>query len=387
MPAEGGAQRPLRILHVFRAPLGGLFRHVLDVAHGQVARGHEVGLFCDSTTGGARTDEVLAALAPELRLGIHRVPMRRLPHGTDITALAALTRVYRSARPDVIHAHGSKGGLHGRLVTVPGQDRKTIRAYTPHGGSFNYNPGSPMHRVYMKIEALLAARTDVFLFESQYIRSRFDAYVGGTRRLVRVIRNGISASEFEPLERVADPCDLIYLGEMREAKGVDTLIDALSAIRRRHGLRLTLLAVGSGPSEETLRKRAREAGIWDTTTFAPPQPIRAALARGRIMVIPSKAESLPYVILEAAAAAQPLVSTNVGGIPEIFGEWSDQLIPPSDVEALAAAILAKTAEPESIRRSKAEALSRTVRAGFDMETMIDLGIAGYREARAARGIN
>ncbi|HMO28699.1 glycosyltransferase [Enterovirga sp.] len=377
----------MRILHVFRAPLGGLFRHVLDVTRGQIARGHEVGIFCDSTTGGPRADEVLAELAPGLRLGLHRVPMRRLPHGTDITALASLTRVYRSAKPDVIHAHGSKGGLHGRLVTVPGQDRKTVRAYTPHGGSFNYNPGSPMHRVYMKVESLLAARTDVFLFESQYIRSRFDAYVGGTKRLVRVIRNGISESEFEPLERAADPFDLIYLGELREAKGVDTLIDALSVIRRKHGLRLTLLAVGSGPSEEVLHKRAREAGIWDSTTFEPPQPIRPALARGRIMVIPSKAESLPYVILEAAAAAQPLVSTNVGGIPEIFGEWSGQLVPPSDVEALAAAILAKVAEPEGIRAGEAEALSRAVRAGFDMEAMIDLGIAGYREALAARGIN
>lgn len=360
---------------------------MLDVARGQIARGHEVGIFCDSTTGGQRTDEVLSELAPKLQLGLTRVPMRRLPDWRDLTALASLTKVYRRTRPQVLHAHGSKGGLYARLVTLPGQDGKTIRAYTPHGGSFNYKPGSLLHRGYMLTEAALDLRTDLFLFESQYIKDRFDEYVGETKKLAKVVRNGIAAEEFEPLERVPDPYDLVYLGELREAKGVDTLIDAVSLIRREHGLRLTLLAVGSGPSEKELHQRTEDAGIWDSTTFAPPQPIRSALARGRIMVIPSKAESLPYVILEAAAAAQPLVSTNVGGIPEIFGEDSDQLIVPSDVPTLAAAILAKVAEPESVRRGKAEALSRRVRDGFDIDTMVDHGIEGYRAALRSRGIN
>lgn len=360
---------------------------MLDVARGQIARGHAVGIFCDSSTGGQRADETLGELGPRLALGLHRVPMHRIPHWTDLSALAALTRVYRQQRPDVLHAHGSKGGLYARVVTLPGRGSNTIRAYTPHGGSFNYKPGSLMHRAYMRTEALLDKRTDIFLFESQYIKDRFDALVGGTERLVRVIRNGIAASEFEPIERVPDPYDLVYLGELREAKGVDTLIDALSLIRREHGLRLTLLAVGSGPNEADLHRRTEAAGIWDSTTFVPPQAIRSALSRGRIMVIPSKAESLPYVILEAAAAAQPLVATNVGGIPEIFGDQSDQLIPPSDVQVLAAAIIAKVAEPESVRRAKAEALAQIVRRGFDIEVMVDQGIAGYRDARTQRGIN
>lgn len=374
-------------MHVFRAPLGGLFRHVLDITRGQLARGHSVGIFCDSSTGGSRADEVLGELSLKMELGLHRVPMRRLPHPTDVTALATLTRVYRAMKPDVIHTHGSKGGIYGRLVTSPAQDRRTIRAYTPHGGSFNYRPGSTTHRAFMRVEKLLTLRTDVFLFESQYIRDRFDLFVGGTKRLTRVIRNGISAEEFLPLDRIRDPYDLLYLGELREAKGVDTLIDAMALLRREHDMRLSLLAVGSGPSEAQLHKRAEDAGIWDTTTFAPPQPIRAALSRARIMVIPSKAESLPYVILEAAAAAQPLVSTNVGGIPEIFGDQSGELIPPSDPKALARAILMKVSESDEVREAKARSLSDVVRAGFDIDRMIDLGIAGYRQARAARGIN
>jgi glycosyltransferase involved in cell wall biosynthesis len=104
------------------------------------------------------------------------------------------------------------------------------------------------------------------------------------------------------------------------------------------------------------------------------------------MVIPSRAESLPYVILEAAAAAQPLVSTNVGGIPEIFGPYADQLIPANDSRRLAGAVLAKLQENEEERRSRAAALSDFVRRRFSIERMIDGVLAGYGAAFQARGL-
>lgn len=375
-----------RILHVFRAPLGGLFRHVLDVARGQTERGHEVGIFCDSTTGGTRADETLDALGPKLALGVTRIPMRRLPHPFDATAIAALTGLYRRLEPDVLHGHGSKGGAYARIVTWPALDGKVVRAYTPHGGSFNYGPGTLSHRVYMAAEGILTRRTDVFLFESAYVRSRYEAFVNARPKLVRVVRNGIAEVEFEPIVPEPDPFDLVYIGEFRIAKGVDTLIDALAIIRNDHGRRLTLLAVGSGPSEQDLKARAQVAGVWDSIAFVPPQPIRGALARGRVMVVPSKAESLPYVILEAAAAAMPLVSTNVGGIGEIFGPYSDALIPPDDPRVLADKILATLAEPEAERSAKAQALSRNVHEGFRIDTMVEGVLAGYAEARANKGL-
>lgn len=376
----------LRILHVFRAPLGGLFRHVLDVARGQTERGHEVGIFCDSTTGGTRADETLDALRPTLALGVTRVPMRRLPHPLDATAIAALTGLYRRLQPDVLHGHGSKGGAYARAVSWPTLDQKVVRAYTPHGGSFNYSPGTVSHRVYMAAEAILTRRTDVFLFESAYVRSRYEAFVNARPKLVKVVRNGIAEVEFEPIIPEPDPFDLVYIGEFRVAKGIDTLIDALAMLRRDHGQRLTLLAVGSGPSEQELKARAQAAGVWDSIAFVPPQPIRGALARGRIMVVPSKAESLPYVILEAAAAAMPLVSTNVGGIGEIFGPYADALIPSDDPRLLANKILATLAEPEEARTAKARALSSHVHEGFRIDTMVDGVLAGYAEARANKGI-
>ena len=72
--------------------------------------------------------------------------------------------------------------------------------------------------------------------------------------------NGISDAEFEPIAHVPDPFDLVYVGELRQAKGIDTLIDAVALLRRERRLRLTLLIVGSGPDDRALQARAKEAG-------------------------------------------------------------------------------------------------------------------------------
>jgi glycosyltransferase involved in cell wall biosynthesis len=373
------ADAPLRILHVLRAPVGGLFRHVVDLARGQAARGHQVGLFCDASTGGERAAGQLADLEPSLALDIRRVPMRRNPHPSDYAALVALQQACRVLRPDVLHGHGSKGGFYARLVTAT----DAVRAYTPHGGSFNYKPGSAVHRLYMALEGAVARRTDVFLFESQYIAGRFRAFVGETDRLVRVVLNGVGEAEFEPIAPV-DEVDLVYVGELRAAKGVDTLIDALAVLKGR-GRRATLLAVGSGPDEASLRDHARRAGVADAVTFEGAQPIRPVLARGRVMVVPSRAESLPYVVLEAAAAGQPLLATNVGGVPEIFGPHAGDLVAPNDPEILARAIASKLDEGADRRAVRAAQLSAFVRGRFSLDQMVDGAIDGYRAALDRRG--
>lgn len=376
---------PRRILHVFRAPLGGLFRHVLDVARLQAEAGHAVGLFCDASTGGARAEQALEALRPKLALGVTRVPMRRNPHLGDLAALRAVNRLYRETGADVLHGHGSKGGLYARLAFAPRLDRQVIRAYTPHGGSFNYNPGTPLHRLYMTAEAALTRRTDAFLFESHYVAERYRRFVGETDRVVRIVQNGLEDAEFEPIARVPDPFDLVYVGELREAKGVDLLVEAVARLRRG-GERRTLLVVGSGPLEDVLRERVAALGLDDAVSFAPAQPIRGALARGSVMVISSLAESLPYVILEAAAAAQPMVSTDVGGIPEIFGPFGGDLIKAGDVGALADAVHRAFRTCPVERARNAAALSAHVRERFSVSRMTAGVLAGYEAAFAARGL-
>jgi glycosyltransferase involved in cell wall biosynthesis len=386
MPAAAGSA-PLKILHVFRAPLGGLFRHVLDLARGQIARGHAVGIFCDSTTGGARADQVFAELAPQLSLGVTRVPMSRYPSLTDLRAQISQVSIRDRIAPQIVHAHGSKGGVYARLPALVSPRRRYITAYTPHGGSFNYKPGSAEHRVYMTIERLLERATDMFLFESAFIAGRFEAHVGHKPRTDhRVVLNGISEAEFEPIDHADAAFDLVYLGELRSAKGVDTLIEALALLKRHDGLTPRILIVGSGPDEALLRQMTVEQGVASQCVFEPPGPIRAALAKAHVMVIPSRAESLPYVILEAAAAAQPLIATDVGGIKEIYGpRHADRLISANEPTILADAIRKALATPEAERLAEAADLALHVRANFCLNAMIDGVLDAYRAALAKRG--
>ncbi|MDJ1156915.1 glycosyltransferase [Chelatococcus sp. SYSU_G07232] len=361
-----------------------MFRHVLDVARGQVERGHEVGLVCDASTGGERADAALAALQPSLALGITRVPMSRAPTPSDIAALQAVRRLCRALRPDVIHGHGSKGGLYARLPAFLEGANRPVRVYTPHGGSFNYHPGSAAHRMYMLIERLLERRTDLFLFESAYVRRCFQTYVGDTDQLVRIVYNGIDEREFAPVAREDDPFDLLYIGELRAVKGIDTLIEALSLIRDRYGRALRLLLVGAGPEEQAIRALVATRGLASQVIFSPPRPIREALAKARVMVVPSRAESLPYVVLEAAAAAQPLVATDVGGIAEIFGPHGDRLIPPGDAERLAEALIDELDLTADERACRAAVLRAFVQERFSQTRMVEDGITEYLAAIEAR---
>jgi glycosyltransferase involved in cell wall biosynthesis len=373
----------LKIIHTFRAPLGGLFRHALDVANEQISRGHDVGIICDSTTGGDRADSVFAELGPKLTLGLHRFPMNRNPSLSDLSAVFKIRKICADLKPDVVHGHGSKGGLYARLPAFVEGRKRAVRAYTPHGGSFNYLPGSLLHKLYMQIEGLLEKRTDVFLFESAYIAGRFNAYVGQTNKTVRIVLNGVSDSEFEPIDHKIN-FDFVYLGELRPAKGIEVLIDALKILVSDKAIDASLLIVGSGPDEAALKERVANMGLSGRVVFEGPGPIRNALSRGRIMTIPSKAESLPYVILEAAAASQPLVSTDVGGIPEIFGPYSTRLVPPNDPNVFAAAMERSIRQTHEARAAEARELSEFVRSRFTLKQMVDGVSAGYVAAITKR---
>src|SRR3954452_76682 len=138
-------QSPLNILHVFRAPVGGLFRHVMDLAHGQIARGHRVGLIADSTTGGPYAEAKLAELARRLALGVTRIAISRHIGASDVRAVAQVSQRAATVGADVIHGHGAKGGAYARLAARG----HALRVYTPHGGSLHYSWRSPTGILYL----------------------------------------------------------------------------------------------------------------------------------------------------------------------------------------------------------------------------------------------
>lgn len=368
----------LAIVHVLRAPLGGLFRHVLDVAEGQSARGHRVGIVADSTTGGDMGTMLLDRIRPMLALGVTRFPMPRQIGFGDAVSIRRVAAVLRAQPLDVVHGHGSKGGAYGRLAAP----RSAITVYTPHGGSLHFRRTSPAGLIYDTIEWALARRTDLFLFESEYARTMFRNRIDPGLALIRVARNGLTTRDFDPVTVRPDATDLLFIGELRTIKGVDLLLDALADLREA-GLPLTATIVGDGPDREALKSQAAQLGLGGAVRFLAPMPAREAFGLGRIAVVPSRAESLPYIVLELAAAGLPMIVTNVGGIAEIFGPQADRLIASGDRAALGRAVASAVNDPKTMMTA-ASVLRERVRREFSAERMVHDGLAAYREAIAIR---
>src|ERR1700752_3726322 len=364
---------PLNILHVLRSPVGGLFRHVIDLARAQAARGHRVGIVADSSTGGGRADAAFDSLKGQLALGLTRVPMSRDVGVSDLIAKRHVAQRARETGADILHGHGAKGGAYARLCGG------AIRAYTPHGGSLHYSRSSPVGLLYLTLEQALMRRTELFLFASRYGRDVFAAKVGEPAGLVRVVHNGVTAAEFAEIAPQAEATDIVFVGELRVLKGVDVLLDALAQLARERPVTATI--VGDGPDAAQFRAQAERLGLSSAVRFLPPMPARDAFRLGRLFVAPSRAESLPYVVLEAAAAAVPMITTNVGGIPEVFGPQAAGLVAPGDPTALASSIAAALSDPARLR-NEALTLPARVQAEFSADVMADAVLAAYGEALA-----
>ena len=373
------APRPLNILHVMRAPVGGLFRHVADLARGQAARGHRVGIVADATTGGDQAEAVLADLSSVLALGITRVPMRRHIGPRDLAAIAHVSARVAAAAVDVLHGHSAKGGAYARLA----HRRGGIRVYTPHGGSLHYSWASPSGFLYLTLERLLLRRTHLFLFESAYGRDIFRRKVGDPGATARVVHNGVAPAEFAPVTVGTQASDVVFVGELRVLKGVAVLIEALSLLARE-GREVSATIVGEGPDRAAFEALVAARGLRGAVAFVGARPARAGFALGSLLVVPSLAESLPYIVLEAAAAAVPFIATRVGGVPEILGLYSAELVAPNDPAALARAIAQALREPAAKRLAGARIQAR-VREAFSIDAMTEAVLAAYADARAAHG--
>jgi glycosyltransferase involved in cell wall biosynthesis len=372
-------EQPLRILHVVRAPVGGIFRHILDVANGQIERGHYVGIVADSLTGGARADTALAEIAPRLKLGVHRVAIRREPRFADVTVWASIIGLIRKLKPDVLHGHGAKAGAYVRLRP---RSKKTIRVYTPHGGSLHYPLDTLKGRFYSQLERTLKDSTDLFLFESAFARNTYQRTVGVPSGLVRCVFNGVTAEEFEPVPKADDATDIAYVGEFRHIKGADLLIDAVAKLRA-DGKPVTLTLGGDGEETETLKAQVKRLSLGDAVRFVGHVKARYGFSKGGLLVVPSRGDSMPYVVIEAAAAGIPMIAANVGGIPEIFDSHTDALFAPSNVAAMADAIKAALDDPAATA-ARAERLRERISQHFSQSAMVEGVLAGYRDAFAER---
>jgi glycosyltransferase involved in cell wall biosynthesis len=371
--------QPLRILHAVRAPVGGIFRHILDLANGQADRGHLVGIVADSLTGGERATAALKEIAPRLKLGVHRLAIHREPLPTDILAWLRFMGLIRRLRPDVLHGHGAKAGAFVRLKR---RSKDTIRVYTPHGGSLHYPLNTLKGAVYSRIERALMNSTDLFLFESAFARDIYQRTIGTPTGLVRCVFNGVTADEFDPIVPAPDATDIVYVGEFRHIKGADLLIDAVARLHS-DGKPFTLTLAGDGEELEGLKAQIRKLGLAEAVRFIGHVKARYGFSKGKLLVVPSRGDSMPYVVIEAAAAGIPMVAANVGGIPEIFGPHTEALFAPNIVGAMADAI--ETAlEDLAAAQARAKSLRERIFLHFSQKAMVEGVLAGYRDAFADR---
>lgn len=382
MPETPESSERFRILHCMRAPVGGLFRHVLDLAAGQADLGHDVGILADSNAGDGLTDERFRAIAPKLRLGLHRVAMSRRPGLGDLAAARTTFGLARKLDVDVLHGHGAKGGAFARLAAkaLKARGARLASFYTPHGGSLNFKPGSIEGRVYLNLEKVLARFTDGLIFESAYAGRIYRERIGTGQVPVRVIPNGLRPADF--IEHAPDPdaADVLFIGELRDIKGVDVLLRALKIVSTKRPV--TAVIVGSGPDAESLRALASDLGLGDRVRFPGAMPASQAFPLGRVLAVPSRAESFPYVVLEAGAAGMPLIATNVGGIPEIVAGTDTGLVPPDDETGLAGALQSALEDPAAAR-ARAQRLRVHVGKRFTAAGMTRAVLDFYADRRTA----
>jgi glycosyltransferase involved in cell wall biosynthesis len=371
--------QPLRILHATRAPVGGIFRHIMDLANGQADRGHHVGIVADGLTGGERAEQALAEIAPRLKLGIHRVAIRRELVPADALVWARFQRLIRRLKPDVLHGHGAKAGAFIRLNTGA---KGRIRVYTPHGGSLHYPLTTLKGNIYARLERWLMDSTDLFLFESAFARDTYQRTIGKPKGLVRCVFNGVTASEFDPVVKADDATDVLYVGEFRHIKGADLLIDAVARLRA-DGRPVTLTLAGDGEESANLKAQVQRLGLGDAARFIGHVKARYGFSKGSLLVIPSRGDSMPYVVIEAAAAGVPMVAVNVGGIPEIFDTHTDALFAPNLPAAMADAIESALDDPAATLE-RAMSLRERIFQHFSQKAMVEGVMAGYRDAFADR---
>jgi glycosyltransferase involved in cell wall biosynthesis len=192
----------------------------------------------------------------------------------------------------------------------------------------------------------------------------------------RVIPNALQPADFTPHQAKANAADFLFIGELRQLKGVDVLLEALASVASRRPVEAVI--VGAGPDAQKFKNLARELRLDHSVDFPGAKPAQAAFPLGRCLVVPSRAESMPYVVLEAAAAGMPLIATDVGGIPEIVNGTDTPLIKPGDASVLAAAMQLFLAHPE-VAQQRAERLKAAVAERFTVAGAADAVLAFYAD--------
>lgn len=360
--ADGSMQRgPWRIVHVVApAAFGGLESVVRLLATGQSRRGHAVTVACSVESAGHPFVDTLrgeGVQAVELVVGGRQYARERREFAELIARV----------RPHVVHSHGYRPDiLHlGRARRAGAATVTTLHGFT--GG--NWRVG-----LYERLQVRSARRAHAAIAVSTGVADRLEA--GGPRGRVDVIRNAYAPSEAvatreQARQRLAIPGDALaigWIGRLSAEKGPDVAIKALSRMRES---RASLHFIGAGPDEAATRALARTLGVTDRVHFHGAVADAGYLMRAfDVLLLSSRTEGTPMVLLEAMAAETPIVAASVGGVPYILKTDSALLAPSEDAEAFAAALDATLADRE-LAAARARTAAAVLRNEFGVERWLD----------------
>lgn len=346
----------MRILHVTQATeSGGLVNVVLNILRDQVDRGWDVHLACPGD------GELLGAATAITGVIVHPWPSVRSPFRNLIRESRDMHRIVRSIDPQIIHLHSSKAGLVVRLA-VRGRIPTVLQ---PHAWSFEAVTGPT------KWAALHWERFAIRWTTGTLCVSDGEARVGVVgRTLARrstVVYNGIDLHMWAPRSRyqARERLDIdhearvvVLVGRLVPQKGQDVALTAWPLVRSRVPGALLYL-VGEGPDETALR-HMDQTGVHLVGAANPLDWYAAS----DLVLVPSRWEGMPLVILEAMACGRPIVTTDVAGAAESVGPHS-AVIPIDDPESLATAVVA-TLHDTTGSEAQARALRDRAEELFDV---------------------
>lgn len=311
-------------------------------------------------------------LDPSLTEGIetHHVAHRRLPlRGASYPFyLASAVSAYRHLRgrgfrPDVIHAH-----VYGAAVPAAIVAGRVPLVVTEHYSGVAHRSLNPVEARKARYAYDRAAR---ILPVSRFLREAIRSY--GVDRPFEVVPNVVDKSVFFPGERgpqTGTGRRLLFVGNLEpsQLKGFPTLLRALSRLRE-HRSDWHLDVIGGGPERARHERSAAELGLGEHVTFHGPRPkaeVAQAMRNSDLLVLPSRVDNLPCVIVEAHASGLPVVATTVGGIPELVDERNGRLVPPDDPTTLAEVLEDTLANLETFDR---DAISASAQASYGLEVI------------------
>lgn len=193
--------------------------------------------------------------------------------------------------------------------------------------------------------AAKVASADFVACITEYCRSQVMALTDVERwPALHVVRMGIEPDDFTYVERgdrdAAAPLHVLFVGRLVKEKAPMLLLDALTRLERG---RVSLRVVGDGELRAALTSRVERDGLHDEVTFVGPvgqDRLQAEYAWADVFCLPSFAEGLPVVLMEAMATGLPVISSRIAGIPELVTAETGKVISPGNVDDLVAALLA-----------------------------------------------